>query len=83
MSKLNTSNKMKKLDRAKQLLKDLDNLRDNLLDAVSRGGEIEINWTNTGIEEITSTSSFFKEIGCNGAQEWNIIVHPYKSPYSK
>lgn len=74
---------MKKLQRAKELIKSIDAMRDNLIEVIEAGGEFEIEWINTGIQEITSCSSLFKEQGCNGAQKYTITVHPYKNPYSK
>lgn len=66
----------KKLERLKNILPHLDQLRDVIIKVIEQGGDIEFEWNNTGIVDKPS-NGMFRELQSTGAQTFLFIIPPH------
>ena len=69
---------IKKLQKLKGALEQLDHLRDVMIKVIEQGGDVCMEWDNDGIENIPSCSGpgiYY----CNGAQTFTFKIPPHNT----
>lgn len=67
----------KKLQKLKFALKQLDDLRNEIINVIEKGGDIEYKWENTGLQTLHGLDGFTEVID-NGSRIFTFRIPPHK-----
>jgi hypothetical protein len=68
---------IKKFEKLKHALSELDSLKTVIIKVIEQGGDIEMEWLNTGIVNSPSCLGEFREVGSNGSQVFTFRIPPH------
>lgn len=66
----------KKLEKLKCVLQQLDEVRNTIIKVIEQGGDVAVEWENTGISEVPSNGCW-REMQSNGVQTYTFIIPPH------